>query len=170
MCQKILAGIIFGLTGCTAMQEQLGFDPVSANIDGAVAKYAEAAGRVRLGDSRSDVLALLEPTQKGVPAVHRKSPDKYFEGNSSVEIFYFRSGRSADGLTTDDEFTPYQFRDGKLVSIGWAALGGPKTVAGRTGAEPTPSSSPPPRTPGNNVLCRDAVARGDQGAMMVHCD
>ena len=33
----------------------------------------------------------------------------------------------ADGLTTDDEFTPYIFNNGKLVGIGWQVLGGPKS-------------------------------------------
>ena len=30
-------------------------------------------------------------------------------------------------MTTDDEFTPYIFEDGKLIAIGWHILGGPKT-------------------------------------------
>jgi hypothetical protein len=38
-----------------------------------------------------------------------------------------RSARQPDGLTTDDEFTPYIFNDGRLVGIGWQVLGGPKT-------------------------------------------
>jgi len=44
-----------------------------------------------------------------------------------VEILYFRSGWQSDGLTTDDEFTPYLFNDGKLVAVGWAVLGGAKS-------------------------------------------
>jgi hypothetical protein len=46
-----------------------------------------------------------------------------------------RTGWVSDGLTTDDEFTPYVFTDEVLTSIGWVALGGPKTTA-------SPSSSP----------------------------
>ena len=38
-----------------------------------------------------------------------------------------RTGRQPDGLTTDDEFTPYIFNNGKLVGIGWHLIGGPKT-------------------------------------------
>ena len=45
----------------------------------------------------------------------------------AVEIYYFRSSRIPDGALTDDEVTPYVFVDGSLVSVGWAALGGPRT-------------------------------------------
>ena len=44
-----------------------------------------------------------------------------------IEILYFRSGWQSDGITTDDEFTPYVFNDDVLVAIGWATLDGPKT-------------------------------------------
>jgi hypothetical protein len=51
----------------------------------------------------------------------------YKKDGTLVEILYFRSGWQPDGLTTDDEFTPYLFNDGELVAVGWAILGGPKT-------------------------------------------
>ena len=38
-----------------------------------------------------------------------------------------RSSQQPDGLTTDDEFTPYIFTNGILTGIGWTVLGGPKT-------------------------------------------
>ena len=38
-----------------------------------------------------------------------------------------RSRRQPDGLTTDDEFTPYFFRNGRLAGIGWHQLGGAKS-------------------------------------------
>jgi hypothetical protein len=44
-----------------------------------------------------------------------------------VDILYFRSGWNSDGLTTDDEFTPYIFNDGKLVAVGWQFIGGKKS-------------------------------------------
>ena len=53
--------------------------------------------------------------------------DKYMKEGIAVEIIYFRSGWNSDGLTTDDEFTPYIFNDDKLVAIGWQVLGGAKT-------------------------------------------
>ena len=97
-------------------------------IDSSIAKYNAVADRVQLGDSRNKVLSILNPTQKGMPQNSRKNPDKYIKNNVLVEIYYFRTGRQPDGLTTDDEFTPYLFNDGKLVAIGWEVLGGPKSV------------------------------------------
>jgi len=43
-----------------------------------------------------------------------------------------RSARQPDGLTTDDEFTPYIFNDERLVRIGWQVLGGPKALGQAT--------------------------------------
>ncbi len=47
-----------------------------------------------------------------------------------VEIYYMRTGWVSDGITTDDEFTPFIFNNGQLVGIGWASLGGPKSQEG----------------------------------------
>ncbi len=105
------------VSACTAFQ-----------IDSSISKYNAIADRVQLGDSRNKVLSILNPTQKGIPQKNRKNPDKYLKNNVLVEIYYFRTGRQPDGLTTDDEFTPYLFNDGKLVAIGWQVLGGPKSV------------------------------------------
>ncbi len=104
------------------------FACVERQIDSGIAKYNAVADRVQLGDSRNKVLSILNPTQEGIPQKNRKNPDKYIKDNALVEIYYFRTGRQPDGLTTDDEFTPYLFNDGKLVAIGWQVLGGPKSV------------------------------------------
>lgn len=104
------------LTGCVGMQ-----------IDSAISKYEAVADRVELGDSKEKVLAILQPTQDGVPQSSRKNPEKYIKEGVKVEIYYMRSARQPDDLTTDDEFVPYLFNDGKLVGIGWQVLGGPKT-------------------------------------------
>jgi hypothetical protein len=80
-----------------------------------------------LGDRKADVLAVPEPTQADLRDDERRAPDRYMDGSGTVEIYYFRSSRQPDDLTTDDEFTPYVFRDGRLVAIGWQVLGGPKT-------------------------------------------
>jgi hypothetical protein len=69
----------------------------------------------------------LRPTQEGIPKPSRKRPDKYIKDGVKVEIYYMRSARQPDSLTTDDEFVPYLFNDEKLVGIGWEVLGGPKT-------------------------------------------
>lgn len=89
--------------------------------------YVAAAPRVELGMSKQQVLEILASTQRRLRNTEIKQPDRYVKEGVNVEILYFRSGWQSDGLTTDDEFTPYLFNDGKLVAIGWATLGGPKS-------------------------------------------
>jgi hypothetical protein len=108
--------LALSLAGCLATQ-----------IDGAISRYEAVADQVELGDSREKVLDMLQPTQEGIPKPNRKRPDKYIKDGVTVEIYYMRSARQPDSLTTDDEFVPYLFNDGKLVGIGWEVLGGPKT-------------------------------------------
>ena len=91
-----------------------------------VDEYAAAAHRINLGDSKEQVLTILEPTQGRLDNSDRKYPEKYYRYGAFVEIYYFRSGWQDDYLNTDDEYTPYMFKDGKLVAIGWEALGGPR--------------------------------------------
>jgi hypothetical protein len=103
----------------------------------AIGEYHARAVNVRLGDTKDNALRVLLPTQQDVPPQHRRSPEQFNadspEGSKSlVEIYYLRSGKARFGdldLNTDDELTPYVFRDGILTSIGWTALGGPKTRA-----------------------------------------
>lgn len=104
------------ITGCVGMQ-----------IDSAISKYNAVANQVELGDSKEKVLAILLPTQSNVPKSLLKNPEKYIKEGVKIEIYYMRSGRQPDGITTDDEFAPYLFNNGKLVGIGWQVLGGPKT-------------------------------------------
>ena len=96
-------------------------------VDEAIRKHNLVASNVQLGDSKEKVLTLLMPTQDSLSPREKKSAEQYLKGGVKVAIYYFRTGRQPDGLTTDDEFTPYVFHDGKLVAIGWATLGGPKT-------------------------------------------
>ncbi len=98
-------------------------------VDMSIAEYYKAAESVQLGDSKEKVLAAFEKAQNTLPAEVRRSPEKYTEGGVSVEIYYFRSSRTPDYVSTDDEYTPYIFNDDRLVAIGWATLGGPKTRA-----------------------------------------
>jgi hypothetical protein len=102
------------LTGCQA-------------LDSSIRKYHQTAGQVKLGDSKDKALSILLPTQAKLPYDNRKTSDTYLEGDDVMEIYYFRSGRQPDNLTTDDEFTPYVFKNGTLIAIGWKTLGGPKT-------------------------------------------
>ncbi|WP_462320216.1 hypothetical protein [Halochromatium sp.] len=92
-----------------------------------VTSYDEAASLVQIGDSKAAVLALLEPTQTHLKPRLRREAHSYQQGGDLVEIYYFRSGWHADGLNTDDEFTPYIFRNCRLTHIGWRTLTGART-------------------------------------------
>lgn len=105
------------MTGCIPQLE----------IKDAINKYDAAANQIELGDSKDKVLSILEPTQSDLGKSYKKSPEKYLNDGKKIDIYFFRSAWQSDGLTTDDEFTPYTFVDGKLVAIGWAAIGGAKT-------------------------------------------
>jgi hypothetical protein len=100
---------------------------VGLRIDRAILEYNVVADQVELGDDKEKVLSVLQSTQEVLPKSAAKNPEKYIKSGVKVEIYYMRSVRQPDGLTTDDEFVPYLFNNGKLVGIGWQALGGPKT-------------------------------------------
>jgi hypothetical protein len=96
-------------------------------VDLAISSYNKIAPTVHLGDSREVVLEKLTPTQKNIPSNARKPSESFKKDNDIYEIYYFRTGRQPDRLTTDDEFTPYVFKNGILESFGWTALGGPES-------------------------------------------
>lgn len=73
-------------------------------------------------------MARLNPTQESLPNTAARTPDSFLQDGNRIDIHYFRSGRTPDNLTTDDEFTPYVFTDGILTAIGWQALGGVRTT------------------------------------------
>lgn len=85
--------------------------------------YALAAPNVELGMARQRVVEILRPSQRRLDNTEIKQADKFTNDGVNVEILYFRSGWQSDGFTTNNEFTPYIFNDGKLVAIGWATLG-----------------------------------------------
>ena len=89
--------------------------------------YAEVAPNIRLGMSREEVGKILEHSQKHLLPRVTRQPEVYKKDGVLIEILYPRSGWHSDGLSTDDEYTPYIFHDGKLEAIGWATLGGVKT-------------------------------------------
>ena len=95
--------------------------------DEAIIEYNQKKHMVELGDSINKALPILENMQRTVPANWLRSADQYYEGGKNYYIHYQRTGHTEDGIMTDDEFTPYIFADKKLVSIGWAVLGGPRT-------------------------------------------
>ncbi|MCB4755811.1 MAG: hypothetical protein LHV69_02410 [Elusimicrobia bacterium] len=97
-------------------------------VGNSMRKYEAVRDQIQLGDSEDKVLSVLLPTESGLPLRLKKQPETYLQDKSLVKIHYARSGFQSDGLTTDDEFTPYVFKDGKLIAIGWQYLGGPKSV------------------------------------------
>ncbi len=112
--KKLLFPILLMLCACS---------PYQLTVD----DYMMAAPQISLGMGKQEVVSILQPSQKRLRNTQIKQPDMYTKNGVSVEILYFRSGWQSDGLTTDDEFTPYIFNDGKLVAVGWAVLGGAKS-------------------------------------------
>jgi hypothetical protein len=112
----LLSVIVMSVAGC-----------VGSEIDAFINRYNEMSNKINLGDSKERALSILLPTQKNLFSKYSKSPEKYMKDGVVVEIYFMRSRRQPDGLTTDDEFTPYVFNDGKLVGIGWQVLGGPSS-------------------------------------------
>lgn len=111
-----LLSLVLSLSGCAAY-----------NIDSAISKYDKIENTINLGDSKDKVVLILEPIQSEISSSYRKRSEKYQKDGVLVEIYYARTRRQADDLTTDDEFTPFVFNDNVLVAIGWSSIGGPKT-------------------------------------------
>lgn len=97
--------------------------PYQATVD----DYVLVAPSVSLDMTKAEVISILQPSQRRLRNTEIKQSDMYKKNGVLVEILYFRSGWQSDGITTDDEFTPYLFNDGKLVAKGWAILGGAKS-------------------------------------------
>ena len=113
----LLLLITFSFAGCATLQ-----------INSSISRYKTQASKIQLGDKKEKVLLTLMPTQENLPAKCSKSSEAYMDGDNKIEIYYFRSGRQPDNLTTDDEFTPYIFKNNILVGIGWTMLGGPRSI------------------------------------------
>ena len=108
--------VAFVLVGCAS-------SPYQKTVD----DYMSVYPKISLGMAKENVVKILSPSQQQLSNTDIKQPDIYKKEGVNIEILYFRSGWNADGLTTDDEFTPYIFNDGKLVAVGWQTLGGPKS-------------------------------------------
>ena len=112
------AGVCLLLTGCTS--------PLRQGVD----YYHQVAPDVQIGMSKNEALAILQPAAEMMPADEQRPPERFVDDQGRLnEIYFFRSRIFYDYMLTDDEFTPYVFRDGTLTAIGWEALGGPKTQA-----------------------------------------
>lgn len=113
-----LVVVATAFAGCASM-----VPPYQLTVD----DYVAAAPKVSLGMTKPQVVEILQPSQIRLRNTEIKQPEMYTKDGVLVEILYFRSGWQQDGITTDDEFTPYLFNDGKLVAVGWAILGGAKS-------------------------------------------
>lgn len=89
------------------------------DIVDAIAWYKEEKKKISLGDSKTKVLQILLPTQEGLCEECVKKPTKFVKNGKSIEVHYFRSRWIPDDKTTNNEFTPYFFKDDKLVAVGW---------------------------------------------------
>jgi len=115
------------LFGCSSIPEIPPITPIG-KINYAVKDFNSKRAMVSLGDTKDSVLGQLLPGQR-MKAEHSKAPEAYTTANGDkVEIFFLRSGKQPDGLTTDDEFTPFVFTNGILTAIGWHSLGGPHST------------------------------------------
>jgi hypothetical protein len=118
-----------------------------------IAEHQKVSNQIELGDRKEKVLSILEPIQEPLKPYPYfiKQPEKYIKDDVLVEIFFMHAdGVSQGGPKTDDRFIPYVFNDGKLVGIGWAILGGAKSITQpvpRTNVIVVPSSPPPPPIP-----------------------
>ncbi len=100
------------LTGCLAD------DRYARTVD----DYALAAHGVDLGMTPAQVANILQPTQDRLEQHARRSPEQYISNGQELRIEYYRSGWQAEGRLTDDEYTPYLFKNGRLIAYGWQAL------------------------------------------------
>ena len=114
--KRLLLLTLLVLGGC-------GLNDYKQTVDDYMAAYPQ----IELGMSRVQVADILASSQKRLSTSEIKQPDRYVKDGMAVEIIYYRSGWQSDGLTTDDEFTPYLFNDNKLAAIGWHAIGGAKS-------------------------------------------
>lgn len=111
-------GAMMLLAGCTSQVQQ------------GINYYHEVAPEVRIGMNKEEALAILEPSAQMLPADEQRQPEQFTDQDGKLtEVYFFRSNQYYDDMLTDDEFTPYIFKDGRLSAIGWTALGGPKTQA-----------------------------------------
>jgi len=162
--------ILFGfvISGCTTIQNTATDTDRPLLIDETISEFHNVADQIELGDSKEKVLSILKPHL--IPR-QMKRPDQYIKDDVRIEIYYFRTGQQPDGLTTANEFTPYIFKNDQLIAIGWQyideATSHVKSTNTKLNVNQGSSS-----TSGDvmNISCGDAIAKGDDGGMQVHCN
>jgi hypothetical protein len=85
----------------------------------AVAEYRSVASQISIGDAREHVLAILQTNQQAIPLHFKRRPERYLSYGEQVEIHFVRTGLDSGGSNSDDDFTPYVFKNNVLVSVGW---------------------------------------------------
>ena len=105
------------LVGCRSFAP---YEDVTDEPEAALAQARQAIGKVHLGDSKETVVSILSAPQGSPPLNFFKR-----EAPSQIAIYYLRTNWIPDNCLTDDELTPFIFRDGVLVSIGWRTVSGP---------------------------------------------
>lgn len=106
----------------------------------AVSNYQSLASQVSIGDSKEKALKILLPGQDNI-GKYKRAPEMFAVENDGggkrlIEIYYLLSSVPEHfGVVTDEDYTPYVFKDGVLSSIGWTALGGPKSTRAQVKTE-----------------------------------
>ena len=85
----------------------------------AVADYKSVASQISIGDAREHVLAILQTNQQVIPSHFKRQPERYLSYGEQVEIHFIRTRLDPGGSNSDDDFTPYVFKNDVLVSVGW---------------------------------------------------
>ena len=83
-------------------------------LEQVVDQYHAAESKVKLGDSKEDVLAILQPTQANLSGKFKRAPEHWIDPKSGkvVDLYYFRSKVTYQlaSQTRDILVTPYLFR------------------------------------------------------------
>jgi len=94
-----------------------------------VEHYRANIHRVSLGMSVEEFTAIFASTQREIGESNTRPTQRISRDGSIFDTYFIRSGWIPDSETTDDELTPHVFKDGKLISIGWEAVGGMKRTS-----------------------------------------
>ena len=103
-------------------------------MDNNLYEYKKVQQSISLGDSKNKVLGTLIPIMQDLPEHWKRTAGQYLVNDDRYYVHYHRTSWVQDGAVTDDEFTPYVFKNDKLVAIGWQSLGGPKSFGNAAAA------------------------------------
>lgn len=120
----------------TLLTPSCSFHHYGADIRESITRYNRATPFISVGDDKKTAIERLYICQEDLADKFKKNPESFIDKDGNViEIHYALSRFIHDGVKTDDEYTPYVFKNNTLTAIGWTALGGPRTV----GDTPRPS-------------------------------